>query len=336
MKGKKLKPGHIENALNQFLKEEQHLVLGFQKGENGVSHQIFKGSINHYSLLNPTFGANAALYLRRLFSKGSQVMLMLRPCEIRAYVELHKLTQIEREDIIAVSIDCPGTVSSKEKKDDIPTEVDQLTEYFKNPDSMRWACSVCSEKRGVLGDAGVRIDKNGNFWLIPYTEKGESLLSLVEGEPEEVPTEMLMGETKKAEKFQVDMATFDKDFEKCIMCMNCRDMCPVCYCIDCVFHGDEYLPKGDALLNKIFRTGSTKMPQGKELFHLIRMYHVSQTCVGCGACEEACPQGIPLTKYFKGISERLQGMFAYMSGRSFDEPIPYITFLEDELKEAED
>jgi hypothetical protein len=25
-----------------------------------------------------------------------------------------------------------------------------------------------------------------------------------------------------------------------------------------------------------------------------------------------------------------------MSGRSFDEPIPYITFLEDELKEAED
>jgi hypothetical protein len=29
-------------------------------------------------------------------------------------------------------------------------------------------------------------------------------------------------------------------------------------------------------------------------------------------------------------------MFTYMSGRSFDEPIPYITFLEDELKEAED
>jgi formate dehydrogenase subunit beta len=201
---------------------------------------------------------------------------------------------------------------------------------------MRWACSVCREKRGVLGDAGIRIDKTGNYWVIPYTEKGEVLLSLAEGEPEEVSSDMLIGESKKADKFQVDMATFAKDFEKCIMCMNCRDMCPVCYCIDCVFHGDEYLPKGDALLNKIFRSGSTSMPRGKELFHLIRMYHVSQTCVGCGACEEACPQGIPLTKYFKGISERLQGMFAYMSGRSFDEPIPYITFLEDELKEAED
>ena len=227
MKGRKLKSGDIEGALNQFLKDDQHLVLGFEKGEDGVSHKIFKGNLDRYSLLNPVFGANAALYLRRLFSKGYQVMLMLRPCEIRAYVELHKLTQIEREDIIAVSIDCPGTVSSKEKKNDVPTEADQLTEYFKTSDSMRWACSVCGERRGVVGDAGVRIDKNGNFWVIPYTEKGETFLSLLEGESEEVPEEMLIGASKKADQFQVDMETFDKDFEKCIMCMNCRDMCPV-------------------------------------------------------------------------------------------------------------
>ena len=336
MKGRKLKSGDIESALNQFLKDDQHLLLGFEKGENGVSHKIFKGSLDHYSLLNPVFGANAALYLRRLFSKGYQVMLMLRPCEIRAYVELHKLTQIEREDIIAVSIDCLGTISSKEKKDDVPAEADQLTDYFKSSDSMRWACSVCGERRGVVGDAGVRIDKNGALWLVPYTEKGETLLSLMEGESEEVPEEMLIGASTKADQFQVDMETFDKDFEKCIMCMNCRDMCPVCYCVDCVFHGDEYIPKGDALINKIFRSGSTKMPQGKELFHLIRMYHVSQTCVGCGACEEACPQGIQLTKYMKGVSERLQGLFSYMSGRSFEEAIPYLTFQEDELKHAAD
>ena len=152
---------------------------------------------------------------------------------------------------------------------------------------------------------------------------------------EEIP-DMLLKEMSVSGDFKTDMKAFGADFSNCIMCMNCRDMCPVCYCVDCVFNGDEYLPKGDALLNKIFQTGSTGLPQNKELFHFVRMYHVSQTCVGCGSCEDACPQVIPLAKYFKGISEKLQNIFSYKSGRSFDEEIPYLTFLEDELKDAED
>ncbi len=336
MKGKKLNPGDIENALNQFLTDDKHLIFGFKKGESDVSHEIFKDKLDHFSLINPVFGTNAALYLRRLFSKGLQVMLVLRPCEIRAYVELHKLTQIEREDIIAVSVDCPGAISLKDKKEDTSIGSENLMGYFNSQASRRWACSVCSERRGVVGDAGIRIDASGGLWIIPYTEKGETVLALVKGDLEDVPDEMLVPKSKEIEKFQVDMEIFNKDFEKCILCMNCRDMCPVCYCVDCVFNGDDYLPKGDALFNKIFRTGATNMPRGKDLFHLVRMYHVSQTCVGCGACEEACPQGIPLTKYFKGVSERLQGIFSHMAGRSFDEPIPYVTFLEDELKDAAD
>ena len=335
MQGKRTSQDVIEKTLNRFLEDKHHLVFGFQN-KNGVVHRIFQKNLEGFSLCNPAFGGNGALYLRRLFSKASQIVMILRPCEIRAYVELTKLTQIEREAVTAVSVDCFGTVSLKEADGNIPADMAGLQEYLQKTEKLRPACKNCKEKRGVIGDAGIRIDAKGDLWLVPYTEKGETFVSSAEGSSEEIPRDMRVGEAEIPEKFHTNMDSFSKDFSKCVMCKNCRNMCPVCYCIDCVFNGDEYLPKGDALINLIFRTGSEEMPQGKELFHLVRMYHVSQTCVACGACEEACPQGIQLTKYFKGISERLQDIFSYMSGRGFDEEMPYVTFAEDELKEFED
>ena len=335
MQGKQVSEAALEAVLNRFLDDEHHLVFGFEKTPGGAGHRIFKGIVEGLSLFNPSFDVNGALYLRRLFAKGPKMVLLLRPCEIRAYNELTKLTQVERESIIAVSVDCFGAVSSKNKPGDLPVDGRELKDYFESSKDMRQACKTCSERRGVVGDAGIRIDEAGNLWACSYTPRGEALVEMIEGPTAEIPKKLLI-ENPATERFQTDMEQFSKDFEACIMCKNCRDMCPVCYCIDCVFNGDEYLPKGDALLNKVFRTGSMGMPPGKEVFHLIRMFHVSQVCVGCGSCEEACPQSIPLTRYFKGVSERLQALFSYQSGRSFDEEIPYLTFKEDELHDAED
>lgn len=337
MQGKRISKGILEEGLKGFLEDPSHLIFGYGRDKGLITHKVFVGSLEDYCLFSPYFGFNGANIIRRIFAKAVKVLMLLRPCEIRAIIELIKLNQIETEAIITVSMDCPGTCSLAGAKEGLSDDPFEVKGYLAdNADSIRWACSVCRERRGVVGDAGIRMTEDGGLWVIPYTEKAEGFMGLIDSPLEDVKASLYFNAEGRTEPFKTDMAQFSSDLSKCILCKNCRDMCPVCYCIDCLFNGDEYLPKGDALVNKVIRGGSEEMPSGKELFHMIRLYHVSQTCVGCGSCEEACPHEIPLTRYFKGISERLQALFSYMSGRAVDEPIPYVTFLEDELKDAED
>lgn len=337
MQGKRIDKEKLKVALNRFTEKQNHIVLSYGKNDQFITHRIYKDTIEDFSLFNPYFSLNGAAFFYRVFGKDIKVFLILRPCEIRAAVELIKLNQIEPEAITLISVDCPGSISLKKAELDLPDDFFEIQNVFdKNGNVLRWACKYCREKRGVVGDAGIRVTEDLNLWIFSYTDKGNEFLNILDGEVEEFTGKFFKLEGEKLDPFATDMATFNKDFSKCILCKNCRDMCPVCYCIDCLFNGDEYLPKGDAFINKVIRTGTENLPYGKEMFHMIRMFHVSQTCVGCGACEEACPQDIPLTRYFKGVSERLQNMFSYMSGRDVKEIIPYLTFKEDELKDAED
>ena len=181
-------------------------------------------------------------------------------------MELNKLTQIEREDIIAVSIDCFGAVSSKEKTEDMPDEAGSVEGLLQGLTARCGGpAQSCREKTGGCGRCG-RQDRQGRLSLgLPLYGKRRGIpfahgRRAGRGADRDARDDAA---SARAGKFQTDMEEFSKDFCKCIMCKNCRDMCPVCYCIDCVFNGDEYLPKGDALLNKIFRTGSTTCLRGK-------------------------------------------------------------------------
>jgi formate dehydrogenase subunit beta len=336
MKGKRIERENFLNALKRFAREGPELLLGFERKDGKFRTKVFRKEFDDLSLFNPVFQVNTAIHLRRIFSKDLKIVCILRPCETRAYVELTKLTQVEPTSLICGSTDCFGTVSSKRDDLSFPEKPEDLKTFLENLSYLRYACQTCRHKNGVFGDFGIRIDSRWNFWFIPYTERSVPLYELIEGPESEISEAFKREDERSKTLFQTDLQEFRKDFEKCIMCLNCRDMCPVCYCVDCLFNSDEYLPKGDALINSIMRSKASEIPKNKEVYHFIRMYHVSQTCVGCGSCEEACPQNIPLTKYFKGISERLSGLFDYVSGRSFEERIPYTTFKEEELENASD
>ena len=75
-----------------------------------------------------------------------------------------------------------------------------------------------------------------------------------------------------------------------------------------------------------------RMPTDTLLFHLTRMTHMGASCIGCGACEEACPSDIPLLKIFQLIGNDVQKLFDYVPGRSLEDELPPTAFKEDELE----
>src|SRR5210317_909117 len=62
--------------------------------------------------LAPAFALNAAKIVARLTRKpmGAKVAAVLRPCEIRAFVELVKLKQGRTDEVILIGMDCLGAL----------------------------------------------------------------------------------------------------------------------------------------------------------------------------------------------------------------------------------
>ena len=75
--------------------------------------------------------------------------------------------------------------------------------------------------------------------------------------------------------------TWREHFRRCIKCYGCRNSCPICVCPACKLEDDGYVTTG-------------MVPPDPLAFHLIRTMHLADRCVGCGACQDSCPSGLPL------------------------------------------
>ena len=104
---------------------------------------------------------------------------------------------------------------------------------------------------------------------------------LLEVLPEEkAPQEILMHEIARMDE-SARRDFWQKELMKCIKCYGCREVCPLCICDYCEMEDAQWVASG-------------LLPPDYPLFHLIRAYHIADTCTGCGACEATCPVDIPL------------------------------------------
>ncbi|NLI83383.1 MAG: 4Fe-4S binding protein [Deltaproteobacteria bacterium] len=97
------------------------------------------------------------------------------------------------------------------------------------------------------------------------------------------------------------------EFQKCIKCYGCRNICPVCFCKECSLEHQDLISTGTVL---------TEVP----IFHLVRAVHMAGRCIDCGMCEQACPADIPLRLLYRKVNSIVMELFDYENGLSSDQP----------------
>jgi len=308
----------------------------------------------------PLMPVNAAKILSRFTLKGPSddpVVAVVKPCELRSFIELVKREQGNLENIFFISSTCGGVFPTSMVTDKSIGK--NLSKYFDKTskpeilDNLRSVCRACEEFIPYNADMTVSIvgDKNidKKTQILLNTKKAEKLVEGIKGDFIETDLDKKILDSFKEKRIaeknklykEIEAKTkgvggLVEIFGRCIRCRGCREACPICYCKLCEFDSPdcEYKPSNYEI--ELKKRGGLRVPPGTIYYHLGRLDHVSISCVGCGSCEDACPVDIPLSIIFKKVGESIQKMFDYIPGKDPKEDLPIATFEKEELTEFEE
>lgn len=110
-----------------------------------------------------------------------------------------------------------------------------------------------------------------------------------------------------------------EQFSRCVKCYACRQVCPFCYCEQCLC--DRNRPQA---------VESTPRPAGNMAWHIVRAMHLAGRCAGCAECERACPMDIPLNLLNRKMAKELKELYGFEAGLEAREKRPLNEYREDD------
>jgi coenzyme F420-reducing hydrogenase delta subunit/ferredoxin len=99
------------------------------------------------------------------------------------------------------------------------------------------------------------------------------------------------------------LAYWTAEFDRCLKCYACRQVCPMCYCDRCL-----------AEKNRPQAIDASPHRKGNFAWHLARAIHLAGRCVGCDECTRACPAGIDLRLLNLALARAAETHFGYRAG----------------------
>lgn len=266
-------------------------VLAWEKGElpYDTSPAVFRDAEALDKMVYNGFcGSNLSKYLIEQGKQDEKVLVFLKPCDTYSLNQLLSENRVAREKLHIIGIGCKGKldveklrtqgikgITGIEENETLKIQTLYGDHELPREDVLLEKCLSCKGKDHKVYDELIGEDLSAD------TEQGDKYAKVAE----------LEGQTP-AERF----AFWRGELSKCIRCNACRNTCPSCTCLKCVFD--------NAHSGVAAKVNATEFEEN--MFHIIRAFHVAGRCSDCGECSRVCPQGIPIhllnRKFIKDIS----------------------------------
>lgn len=293
-------------------------VLGWTNGEFSYdqSPAVFSNKEDLANFVYDAFcGANLSKYLIEQTRQKKKTAVFLKGCDTFSFNQLLNEKRINRDFVKPIVIGCEGKLDINKIKEKVEGVIENvsvegntvtiktLDGTYTFDDKREFMLEKCLSCRGIAEvEDAEEIDVEHQF-----VSDGDrfSMVHKLENMTED-------------ERF----AFWQAELSKCIRCNACRNVCPACSCVKCVFDNDQ---------SGVW----TKAPADsfeEQLFHIIRAFHVAGRCTDCGECSRVCPSHIPLhllNRKFIKDSNSLYG--EYQAGVETDAVHPLIKYTEQDL-----
>jgi len=325
-------PQDIEDALRQEVQKllaagEVEYVIGWTGadgggGAAGDNRPLFVRDAGDAGKLvwDPLCICNLSTYLLQDRYSPGRIGIVAKGCDGRGLVRILADNQFPRENLVIIAIACNGVVdigklsaawfqaagtelAARSTVEILAGEVvvsqDGESHRFPREDVLLEKCLRCRYPVSPVSDIVIGCASAGEGEIRPE-EKWQDVDAIESMSPAERNT------------------YWNRQFSRCIRCYACRNVCPACNCLECIFDMDypQWIQKKNTLSEN-------------QMYHIIRAFHVAGRCVDCGECERVCPVDIPLQKLNHKLEKEVYNLFGVQDpGTDLDEVPPLSDYRE--------